>query len=111
MTDELKLVLVFTWDDFCDWLRKKGAEVTECDQLDPTYVRNQFSAIQVWHKALVEDLASQYVVEFCDPRSGFIVFRYHGGLDDRRMKQAIFRELYPSLARDDRPAFLKKIMD
>ena len=68
-------VIVYTWSDFCLWLRtRKGFNISEADEGDPTMVRNHFANIQEWHKGLVVTLFQDYKIHFCDSKSGFIVF-------------------------------------
>jgi hypothetical protein len=70
-----KSVLVFTWDDYCNWWRSKDDHImSDLDQLDPHQVIEHFSYIQIWHKELIEKYHKQYKIEFCDSRNGFIVF-------------------------------------
>jgi hypothetical protein len=69
-----KSVLVFTWHDYCDWLRANGRYVSEADSLDPNMMSNERCSISTWHKGLVEKFHPKYRIEFCDGSNGFIVF-------------------------------------
>jgi len=77
----MKPVIVYTWHDYCDWLRSKGQHISDCDALDPWMIGNHAVGLQAWHKDIIEKHAPEYVVCFRDS-GGLIVL----GL----------RELYPA---------------
>lgn len=70
----MKPVLVYNWDDYCDWLRGKGKYVGPDGGVDILSVTTSGMGIQVYHKELVQTHGEQYSCEFADSKSGFIVF-------------------------------------